>query len=110
MIVKQMTSKVMIISSGESNLIAGETIEINKIEKINSIIKNKAIYEPIILGISKLSLSNQSFISEASFQETTRVLARSAIEGRTDWLFSLPSNIVMGNLIPAGTGFKFTCK
>lgn len=110
MIVKQMTSKVMIIRSGESNLIAGETIEINKIEKINSIIKNKAIYEPIILGISKLSLSNQSFISEASFQETTRVLARSAIEGRTDWLFSLPSNIVMGNLIPAGTGFKFTCK
>lgn len=105
-IVKQMTSKVIIRNPGESKIITGELIEINKIEKINDNIEQKAIYEPLLLGISKVSLSNQSFISEASFQETTRVLARSAIEGRIDWLYGLKENIVLGNLIPAGTGFK----
>lgn len=105
MIVKQMTSKVVIKKSGDSKIITGEIIEINRIEKINRIIKNKATYEPIIIGISKLSLSNQSFISEASFQETTRILARSAIEGKIDWLYGLKENIVLGNLIPTGTGY-----
>ena len=105
-IVKQMTSKVMIKKSGDSKILTGETIEINRIEKINQTIKNKAIYEPLIIGISKLSLSNQSFISEASFQETTRILARSAIEGRIDWLYGLKENIILGNLIPIGTGYK----
>lgn len=105
-IVKQMTSKVIIKKPGDSRLITGEIIEINKIEKINNALENKALYEPILLGISKISSSNQSFISEASFQETTRILARSAIEGKIDWLYGLKENIVLGNLIPAGTGFK----
>lgn len=105
-IIKQMTSKVIINKSGESNLIAGETIELNRIEKLNKTLKNKAKYEPIIIGISKFSLSNQSFISEASFQETTRILTRSAIEGKIDWLYGLKENIILGNLIPAGTGHK----
>ena len=105
-IVKQMTSKVIIQDQGESKLIAGDLIEINKIEKINKKLSKKAKYEPILLGISKLSLSNQSFISEASFQETTRILTKSAIEGKIDWLYGLKENIVIGNLIPVGTGYK----
>ena len=105
-IVKQMTSKAIINKPGDSNFITGETVEINRIEKLNSKLKNKANYEPILIGISKFSLSNQSFISEASFQETTRILTRSAIEGKIDWLYGLKENVVLGNLIPAGTGYK----
>lgn len=105
-IVKQMTSKTIINKPGDSNFITGETVELNRIEKLNTTLKNKATYEPILVGISKFSLSNQSFISEASFQETTRILTRSAIEGKIDWLYGLKENIVLGNLIPAGTGYK----
>nr|AEW13011.1 RNA polymerase beta '' subunit [Strombomonas acuminata] len=105
-IIKQMTSKVIILESGDSNLINGEIIEINKIEKINNKLEVKAKYEPIIIGISKISLSNQSFISEASFQETTNVLAKSAIEGKIDWLCGLKENLILGNLIPVGTGYE----
>lgn len=105
-IIKQMTSKVIINKPGDSNFITGETVELNRIEKLNTTLKNKATYEPILIGISKFSLSNQSFISEASFQETTRILTRSAIEGKIDWLYGLKENIVLGNLIPAGTGYK----
>lgn len=105
-IIKQMTSKVLIVEKGDSNLITGEVIELNRAEKINRSLKNKIIYEPILIGISKLSLTNQSFISEASFQETTRILAKSAIEGKVDWLYGLKENLVLGNLIPAGSGFK----
>ena len=81
--------------------------EITKIEKINWKLKNKIKYEPILIGISKISLSNSSFLSEASFQETTRVLTKSAIEGKIDWLYGLKENVILGNLIPAGTGYKF---
>nr|YP_009503401.1 RNA polymerase beta'' subunit [Euglena clara]AXA45457.1 RNA polymerase beta'' subunit [Euglena clara] len=105
-IVKKMTSKVIITDSENSNYIAGETIDINRIEKINIKLHNKIKYEPLLLGITKVSLSNQSFISEACFQETTRVLSRSAIEGKIDWLYGLKENIVLGNLIPAGTGYN----
>lgn len=105
-IVKQMTSKVIVQEQGDSNIIPGELIELNKVEKINQKLSSKVKYEPILLGISKLSLSNQSFISEASFQETTRILTKSAIEGKIDWLYGLKENIVIGNLIPVGTGYK----
>jgi DNA-directed RNA polymerase subunit beta' len=105
-IVRQMTSKAMIIGTGESNFITGEIIEVNRIEKINKKLKNKIKYEPILIGISKVSLSNPSFLSQASFQETTRVLARSAIEGKIDWLYGLKENLILGNLIPIGTGHK----
>ena len=64
-----------------------------------------AEYEPIILGITKASLNTESFISAASFQETTRVLTQAAIEGKTDWLNGLKENVILGRLIPAGTGF-----
>nr|YP_010502755.1 RNA polymerase beta'' subunit [Eutreptiella eupharyngea]UXD06351.1 RNA polymerase beta'' subunit [Eutreptiella eupharyngea] len=105
-IVKQMTSKVLIEEGGETSLLSGEVIEINRIEKINKNIIKKAKYQPILLGITKASLNTESFISAASFQETTRVLIQAAIEGKTDWLYGLKENVILGRLIPAGTGFK----
>jgi DNA-directed RNA polymerase subunit beta' len=106
LIVKQMTSKVMIIDVGDSSFIVGDFLDLNKIEKMNESFINKLIYEPIIMGITRLSLSNQSFIAQASFQETTKVLTRSALQGKIDWLCGLKENLVLGNIIPAGTGFK----
>jgi len=105
-IVKQMTSRVIIEKQGDSKLLPGEIIELNKLKRINNNLKNKIEYRPVLIGISKLSLSNQSFIAEASFQETTRMLTRAAIEGKIDWLYGLKENLVLGNLIPAGTGYK----
>ena len=105
-IVKEMTSRVIIGKPGDSKLMTGEIIELSKIEKINSKLKDKAKYEPILIGISKLSLSSQSFIAEASFQETTKMLTRAAIEGKIDWLYGLKENLVLGNLIPVGTGYR----
>ncbi len=78
------------------------------IQYINQVIskqkKQPACYVPFLLGITKAALNNPSFISAASFQETTRVLTKAAIEGRIDWLRGLKENIVIGHLIPAGTG------
>lgn len=105
-IVKQMTSKIIITNPGDSSFIIGDIIELNKIENINNKLENKIRYEPILMGITKLSLSNQSFISEASFQETTKVLTKSAIEGKIDWLYGLKENLILGNIIPVGTGYK----
>jgi DNA-directed RNA polymerase beta' subunit len=105
-IVRQMTSRALIVESGDSNIMTGEVMEVTQIESINKKLKRKIKYEPIVVGISKLSLSNSSFLCEASFQETTRVLARSAIEGKIDWLYGLKENVILGNLIPAGTGYK----
>ena len=68
--------------------------------------KQTACYVPLLLGITKAALNNPSFISAASFQETTRVLTKAAIEGRIDWLRGLKENIIIGHLIPSGTGFK----
>lgn len=106
-IVKQMTSKVLIYDTGESKQILGEIMELNRVEKINQKLSKKIKYEPLLLGISKLSLTNQSFISEASFQQTTKVLTKAALEGKIDWLYGLKENVILGNIIPAGTGFKY---
>lgn len=105
-VVRQMTSKVLIIRGGDSNIMFGEIIDINRIEKINEKLVNKAVYEPIIVGISKVALSSKSFITKACFQETTRTLCKSAIEGKIDWLNGLKENLIFGDLIPAGTGYK----
>ena len=87
-----------------------EVIDLYHIEYINKIIesqnKQPAYYVPLLLGITKAALNNPSFISAASFQETTRVLTKAAIEGRIDWLRGLKENIIIGHLIPAGTGSK----
>jgi hypothetical protein len=104
-IVKQMTSTVKILEGGRTRLLRGELKPIEWIERINSGIDlQKAEYEPILLGITKASLETESFISAASFQETTRTLSRAALEGRTDFLRGLKENVILGHRIPAGTG------
>ena len=109
-IIKQMTTKVLITHEGQTPLLPREVIDLYHIKYINEIIKkqNKQIgcYVPLLLGITKAALNNPSFISAASFQETTRVLTKAAIEGRLDWLRGLKENIIIGHLIPAGIGSK----
>jgi DNA-directed RNA polymerase subunit beta' len=107
-IIKQMTTKVLITYEGNTPLLRREVIDLYHIQYINQIIesqgKQSAYYVPLLLGITKAALNNPSFISAASFQETTRVLTKAAIEGRIDWLRGLKENIIIGHLIPAGTG------
>jgi DNA-directed RNA polymerase subunit beta' len=107
-IIKQMTTKVLITHEGDSPLLRREVIDLYHIQYINEIVKiqqkQPAYYVPLLLGITKAALNNPSFISAASFQETTRVLTKAAIEGRIDWLRGLKENIIIGHLIPAGTG------
>jgi DNA-directed RNA polymerase subunit beta' len=105
-VIKQMTSKVMIKKGGGSNFIKGEIIELNKIERINKKLIKKATYTPIIIGITKLTKLNTSFLTAACFQETNKILTNAAIEGKIDWLYGLKENIIMGNIIPSGTGYK----
>nr|WDA99126.1 RNA polymerase beta'' subunit [Gronococcus sybilensis] len=108
-IVKQMTSKVMIEDAGDTNLLPSELIEIHQIDRINESMNltngRQATYYPILLGITKASLNTDSFISAASFQETTKILTEAAIEGKADRLKGLKENVIIGRLIPAGTGF-----
>ena len=109
-IVRQMTSKVRVEDGGDTTLLPGELVELQQIENINeAMLLTKglpATYSPILLGITKSSLNTDSFISAASFQETTRVLTEAAIEGKADWLRGLKENVIIGRLIPAGTGFN----
>ncbi len=109
-IVRQMLKKVEIKTSGDSNLLSGELIDKIQLDQINSDLKKQnkkpASGERILLGITKASLQTNSFISAASFQETTRVLTDAAIKGKTDSLEGLKENVIVGRLIPAGTGFS----
>lgn len=105
-IIRKMTSKAVIKHSGESTFISGEILEINKLEKINKKLENKIRYEPIIVGISKSSIINNSFISNTCFQGVIENLTTAAIEGKIDWLNGIKENIIIGNLIPVGTGKK----
>jgi hypothetical protein len=107
-IIKQMTTKVLITYEGNTPLLRREVIDLYHIRYINQIVelqgKKSACYVPLLLGITKAALNNPSFISAASFQETTRVLTKAVMEGRIDWLRGLKENIIIGHLIPAGTG------
>ena len=107
-IIKQMTGKVQITSSGESPLLPDELVELKQVCYINNCLQEKehALFRPIILGITKASLKTNSFISAASFQHTTKILTEAAIQGKTDWLRGLKENVIVGRLIPAGTGFN----
>ena len=109
-IVKQMTSKVRVYYGGDTTLLPGEILDINQAEIITkatlSANEEPPIYRPMLLGLTKASLNSDSFISAASFQETTRVLTEAAIEGKKDWLNGLKENVIIGRLIPAGTGFN----
>lgn len=109
-IVRQMTSKVKVEDGGDTTLLPGELVELQQIDNINEAMTltkgMPATYSPLLLGITKSSLNTDSFISAASFQETTRVLTEAAIEGKADWLRGLKENVIIGRLIPAGTGFN----
>ena len=110
-IVRQMLRRVVIENSGDSTYIAGEQVERSEIYNTNDALraegKMPATYSNILLGITKASLSTDSFISAASFQETTRVLTEAAIMGKRDELRGLKENVIVGRLIPAGTGLAY---
>ncbi|MBW2710647.1 MAG: DNA-directed RNA polymerase subunit beta' [Deltaproteobacteria bacterium] len=107
-IVRQMMQRVKVLDAGDTEFILEEQVDRKIFEKINRGViekgKKPAVAEPLILGITKASLSTESFISAASFQETTKVLADAAIAGRVDTLQGLKENVIMGRIIPAGTG------
>nr|ALB78337.1 RNA polymerase beta'' subunit [Heuchera parviflora var. saurensis] len=106
-IVRQITSKVLVSEDGMSNVFSpGELIGLLRAERTGRALEEVICYRAILLGITRASLNTQSFISEASFQETARVLAKAALRGRIDWLKGLKENVVLGGMIPVGTGFK----
>jgi len=109
-IVRQMLKKVKIEDSGDTEFLVGQHVDKVKFHEENQrALKKKgkpASATPLLLGITKASLSTESFISAASFQETTRVLTDAAVSGKKDFLLGLKENVIMGHLIPAGTGFK----
>ena len=108
--VRQMLRKVRIINSGDTNLLPGSLVDIHKFTDENAKVLrrrgNLAIAKPVILGITKASLETESFLSAASFQETTRVLTDAAVKGKIDRLTGLKENVIIGKLIPAGTGME----
>ena len=108
-IVRQMIKKVRVVDSGTTKLLPGELVELKEIEAANSEVRtqggDEATYEALLLGITKASLNTESFISAASFQETTRILTEAAVEGKKDLLRGLKENVIIGRLIPAGTGY-----
>ena len=106
-IVRQMLQKVEITDGGDTTLLPGEQVDRTEMDEYNAKLgrnKKKAEGTPILLGITKASLQTRSFISAASFQETTRVLTQAAVEGKKDTLIGLKENVIVGRLIPAGTG------
>ena len=110
-IVRQMLRKVEVTESGDSRFIKGEQVEYSRImmvnEQLEKVDKMPAKFDRMLLGITKASLATESFISAASFQETTRVLTEAAVTGKVDDLRGLKENVVVGRLIPAGTGFAY---
>ena len=110
-IVRQMLRRVQVLDAGDTRFIPGEQVErselLDEIDKVVAEGKKPATYEHMLLGITKASLSTDSFISAASFQETTRVLTEAAIMGKRDELRGLKENVIVGRLIPAGTGLAY---
>ncbi|CAN1866518.1 DNA-directed RNA polymerase subunit beta'' [Linum perenne] len=107
MIVRQITSKVLVSEDGMSNVfLPGELIGLVRAERIGRALEEAISYRAILLGITRASLNTESFISEASFQETARVLAKAALCGRIDWLNGLKENVVLSGIIPVGSGSK----
>ena len=107
-VLKMMLAKVEIIEQNDSDFVSGSKVDKEEVENINEDLVKKSLipakYKPLLLGITKSSLQTNSFISAASFQETTKVLTDSAVQGRVDKLKGLKENIIVGRLIPAGTG------
>jgi DNA-directed RNA polymerase subunit beta' len=110
LIVRQMLKKVRVDNAGDTELLPGQLVDKIVLEKENARVKKEkkeqATFEPLILGITKASLATESFLSAASFQETTKVLTDASIEGKVDNLLGLKENVIIGKLIPAATGLK----
>ncbi|MDR3478007.1 MAG: DNA-directed RNA polymerase subunit beta' [Gammaproteobacteria bacterium] len=110
-IIRQMLRKVIVAHAGDSSYLKGEQVEFTTLrEENNRLIKDGKIparHEPVLLGITKASLATESFISAASFQETTRVLTEAAVNGKADELRGLKENVIVGRLVPAGTGLAY---
>ncbi|MBI2068491.1 MAG: DNA-directed RNA polymerase subunit beta' [Candidatus Yanofskybacteria bacterium] len=110
LITRQMFSRVKVADPGDTDLLSGDVVEKKRLWQENEIVKGEkkaeATYEQLILGISKVALTTDSFLSAASFQETARILIESAIVGKEDYLRGLKENVIIGRLIPAGTGFQ----
>ncbi|CAM4401230.1 DNA-directed RNA polymerase subunit beta' [Saccharibacillus endophyticus] len=108
--IRQMLRKIRIVDAGDTTLLPGSFVEMHEYEKANKEVilsgKDPAVAKPILLGITKASLETDSFLSAASFQETTRVLTDAAIKGKVDQLLGLKENVLIGKLIPAGTGMS----
>jgi DNA-directed RNA polymerase subunit beta' len=108
-VVRQMTNKVRLVTGGHSNYLPGELMDFQKFQAMNQDLieegKRPATGRPILLGITKAALNTDSFLSASSFQHTINVLAQAAIEGKRDDLFGLKENVILGKLIPAGTGY-----
>jgi DNA-directed RNA polymerase subunit beta' len=109
-VVRQMMRKVKVTEPGDTALLPGGLIDVFDLEDINKEALAKGLrpaeFKPVILGITKASLATESFLSAASFQETTRVLTDAAIKGKVDTLIGLKENVIIGKLIPAGTGME----
>jgi DNA-directed RNA polymerase subunit beta' len=109
-IVRQMFSKMRILNAGDSEFVEGEIVDKSKLNFINEELEKAgrtgAKAEQLLMGITKVSLNTESFLAAASFQETTRVLIEAAVTGKTDYLRGLKENVIIGKLIPAGTGFN----
>nr|QYB22482.1 RNA polymerase beta'' subunit [Sequoiadendron giganteum]BBN66890.1 RNA polymerase beta subunit-2 [Sequoiadendron giganteum] len=116
-IVRQITSKVLVVDvekSENKNLenglgsvfLPGELVGLSRVQRMDRALEKRINYRTILLGMTNASLNTQSFLSEASFQETARVLAKSALQGRIDWLKGLKENVILGGMIPVGTGFN----
>jgi DNA-directed RNA polymerase subunit beta' len=110
-VIRQMLRKCIITASGDTQFLEGEQVEVSAVKVANREMEKQgklpALYETQLLGITKASLSTESFISAASFQETTRVLTEAAVQGKEDDLRGLKENVIVGRLIPAGTGFAY---
>lgn len=110
LIVRQMLRKVRVVESGESDFLIGDRVDYVHFQSVNSALraqgKRPATAKPMLMGLTQASLGTESFISAASFQETTRILTEAAISGQIDHLFGLKENVIVGKLIPAGTGIK----
>jgi DNA-directed RNA polymerase subunit beta' len=110
-IIRQMLRKCTILHGGDTDFLAGEQIEVARVNIANRDLEKQgkipAKFEIQLMGITKASLATESFISAASFQETTRVLTDAAVNGKSDELRGLKENVIVGRLIPAGTGFAY---
>ena len=111
MCIRDRLRKALIIDGGDTKFIQGDQVSYAELKDENTKViadgKNPAVFERVLLGITKASLATDSFISAASFQETTRVLTEAAVTGKKDHLKGLKENVVVGRLIPAGTGMEF---